>query len=163
MSDIAVIGIGLRFPGKARSPSDLWDVLEGGEIQWSEIPKDRMNVDGYYHPSGDRQGTVSFFRSVSSRRFLTSSQISFRGAHFIDGDITAFDTHVRSALYEDDLVVDLRLSSSLSQPKMPKPSIHSNACSLKYHTKPWKMASPTTHASDFVANNNDSRDSKGRH
>lgn len=56
--DIAVIGIGLRFPGDADSPEGLWKVLEGGESQWSEFPKDRLNIEGYFHPGGDRQGSV---------------------------------------------------------------------------------------------------------
>ena len=59
MDDIAVIGIGLRFPGDASSPEELWKVLEKGESQWAEFPKDRLNIDGYYHPGGDRQGSVS--------------------------------------------------------------------------------------------------------
>lgn len=66
MEDIAVIGVGLRFPGDARNPDDLWTVLENGESQWSEIPKDRLNIDGFYHPGGDRQGSVG-----ASQRFAT--------------------------------------------------------------------------------------------
>ncbi|PNY25088.1 Polyketide synthase [Tolypocladium capitatum] len=77
MEDIAVIGLGLRFPGEATSPEALWTVLEGAESQWSEFPKDRLNIDGYFHPSGDRQGSISF-----------------RGAHFLKGDIAAFDAPV---------------------------------------------------------------------
>lgn len=59
MEDIAVIGLGLRFPGNAETPEKLWEVLEKGESQWREIPKKRINIDGYFHPSGDRQGSVS--------------------------------------------------------------------------------------------------------
>lgn len=59
MDDIAIIGLGLRFPGDATSPESLWEVLEHGQSQWSEIPKDRLNIDGYYHPGGERQGSVS--------------------------------------------------------------------------------------------------------
>ncbi|KAF1735590.1 Compactin diketide synthase mokB [Beauveria bassiana] len=59
MDDIAIIGLGLRFPGDASSPEALWETLERGESQWSEIPRDRLNINGYYHPSGDREG--SFF------------------------------------------------------------------------------------------------------
>lgn len=59
MDDVAVIGIGLRFPGNANSSEALWEILENGQSQWKEFPKDRLNIDGYYHPSGDRQGGVS--------------------------------------------------------------------------------------------------------
>ncbi|OAA72144.1 Beta-ketoacyl synthase [Cordyceps fumosorosea ARSEF 2679] len=57
MDDIAVIGLGLRFPGDASSPQSLWKILEHGESQWSEIPKDRLNINGYHHPGGERQGS----------------------------------------------------------------------------------------------------------
>ncbi|KAJ4315585.1 hypothetical protein N0V84_008295 [Fusarium piperis] len=89
MDDIAVVGIGLRFPGNASSPEDLWKVLERGESQWSEFPKDRLNIDGYYHPGGDRQGSISF-----------------RGAHFLKGDFAAFDASFFSVAAEDAKAID---------------------------------------------------------
>ncbi|KAM3554579.1 hypothetical protein MY1884_006062 [Beauveria asiatica] len=74
MDDIAIIGLGLRFPGDASSPEALWETLERGESQWSEIPQDRLNINGYYHPSGDRQGSISF-----------------KGGHFLKGNVAEFD------------------------------------------------------------------------
>ncbi|KAG8408831.1 Type I Iterative PKS [Metarhizium acridum] len=87
--DIAVIGLGLRFPGEATDAESLWKVLEAGESQWSEIPKERLNIDGYYHPSGDRQGSISF-----------------KGAHLLKGDIRAFDTTFFSIPSEDAKAID---------------------------------------------------------
>lgn len=72
LDDIAVVGVGLRFPGNATSPEGLWTVLERGESQWSEFPADRLNIEGYFHPSGDRQGSVSSSRPISSPWLLTS-------------------------------------------------------------------------------------------
>ncbi|PHH71414.1 hypothetical protein CDD80_5297 [Ophiocordyceps camponoti-rufipedis] len=89
MEDIAIVGIGLRFPGEATSPEELWDVLERGESQWSEFPKDRLDIEGYFHPSGDRQGSISF-----------------RGAHFLKGDIAAFDSPFFSIAAEDAKAID---------------------------------------------------------
>lgn len=71
MDDIAVIGMGLRFPGNATSPEELWKVLERGESQWSEFPKDRLNIDGYYHPGGERQGSVCCRISCNTPILLT--------------------------------------------------------------------------------------------
>ncbi|KAL5620753.1 hypothetical protein FOBRF1_003999 [Fusarium oxysporum] len=88
-NDIAIVGIGLRFPGDASSPEELWKVLERGETQWSEFPKDRLNIDGYYHPSGDRQGSISF-----------------RGAHFIKGNFASFDASFFSISAEDAKAID---------------------------------------------------------
>jgi acyl transferase domain-containing protein len=59
MEDIAVIGIACRFPGDATSPEKLWEVLSRSESAWSEIPKERFNIDGFYHPDSKRQGSVS--------------------------------------------------------------------------------------------------------
>ncbi|KAF4595264.1 polyketide synthase [Ophiocordyceps camponoti-floridani] len=89
MEDIAIVGIGLRFPGEATSPEELWNVLERGESQWSEFPEDRLNIEGYFHPSGDRQGSISF-----------------RGAHFLKGDIAAFDSPFFSIAAEDAKAID---------------------------------------------------------
>ncbi|KAG5984483.1 Type I Iterative PKS [Claviceps digitariae] len=89
MEDIAVIGLGLRFPGNATSPEKLWDVLEQGESQWSEIPKERINVDGYFHPSGDRLGSIPF-----------------RGAHLLKEDVAAFDAPFFAVTSEDAQAID---------------------------------------------------------
>ncbi|KAM0256727.1 hypothetical protein ACHAQJ_004795 [Trichoderma viride] len=89
MDDIAIVGLALRFPGDATSPQKLWDVLERKESQWSEFPKDRINIDGYYHPSNQRLGSISF-----------------RGAHFLKKDISAFDAPFFSIPTEEANAVD---------------------------------------------------------
>lgn len=66
MDDIAIVGLALRFPGDANSSQRLWDVLERKESQWSEFPKDRFNIDGYYHPNSQRLGSVCFYLASSS-------------------------------------------------------------------------------------------------
>lgn len=92
MEDIAIVGIGLRFPGDAKSPEELWKVMERGESQWSEFPKDRLNIDGYYHPGGDRLGSVGNLKPL--KKYLLTKQISFRGAHFLKEDVATFDAPV---------------------------------------------------------------------
>lgn len=72
--DIAVIGLGCRFPGEAKSPSEFYKMLLNGRSGWSEVPKDRFNIDAFWHPSYDRKGTI-----VS------------RGAHFLEEDVGLFD------------------------------------------------------------------------
>ncbi|KAL7805464.1 polyketide synthase [Trichoderma aethiopicum] len=89
MDDIAIVGLALRFPGDATSPQKLWDVLERKESQWSEFPKDRLNIDGYYHPSNERLGSLSF-----------------RGGHFLKDDISAFDAPFFSIPTEEANAVD---------------------------------------------------------
>lgn len=66
MEPIAVVGMGCRFPGSATSPNNLWQMLVSGESAWSTFPKDRVNIASYFHPSGNRQGSVSLIYKVLS-------------------------------------------------------------------------------------------------
>ena len=75
--DIAVIGIACRFPGDAKSPDEFFDMLLDKRSGWSEIPKDRFNIDAFWHPSYDRRGSI----------------IS-RGGHFLKEDVGLFDAPV---------------------------------------------------------------------
>ncbi|KAJ6030992.1 polyketide synthase [Penicillium herquei] len=71
---IAVVGMSYRFPGGANSEEALWDMLANGRNAWSEVPKDRMNAEAFYHPDNGRKGSFNV-----------------HGAHFLTDDIAAFD------------------------------------------------------------------------
>ncbi|KAK4118277.1 putative polyketide synthase [Parathielavia appendiculata] len=71
---IAIVGISGRFPGDAENPKKLWDMMAEGRSALSDIPADRFNVDAFYHPHNERQGTVNV-----------------KKAHFMQRDISAFD------------------------------------------------------------------------
>ena len=68
---IAVIGIGFRFPGDATSPDRLWELLSNGRNAWPEFPKDRFNIDAFYHPHAERQGSVCSPTFPLTSLFLT--------------------------------------------------------------------------------------------
>ncbi|KAI0096685.1 ketoacyl-synt-domain-containing protein [Hypoxylon sp. NC0597] len=89
MEPIAVVGIGCRFPGNATSPSDLWHMLYHGESAWSEIPTTRLNISSYFHPSGNRQGSIPF-----------------RAAHFLEEDVRAFDSSFFSIPADEARAID---------------------------------------------------------
>lgn len=55
---IAIVGMACRLPGSATNPEKLWDMVARKQSGRCEIPKDRMNVDAFYHPDPDRNGTV---------------------------------------------------------------------------------------------------------
>ncbi|KAH6888171.1 putative polyketide synthase, partial [Thelonectria olida] len=63
-----------KFPGSSSTPHKLWDMISKKQSGRCEIPKSRMNVDAFYHPDPDRNGTFNI-----------------RAAHFLDEDISAFD------------------------------------------------------------------------
>lgn len=71
---IAIVGIAGRFPRDAVNPQKLWDMISAGRSALCEVPEDRFNVDAFYHPHNERQGTMNV-----------------RKAHFMNGDVSAFD------------------------------------------------------------------------
>ncbi len=71
---IAVVGSGCRFPGGADTPSKLWDLLKSPPDLKREIPKDRFDVDRFYHPDNSHHGTSNV-----------------RHSYFLDSDFRAFD------------------------------------------------------------------------
>ncbi|NUO78856.1 type I polyketide synthase [candidate division KSB1 bacterium] len=56
---IAIIGMGLRWPGGAHDPETAWQLLRDGVDAISEVPKDRWNIDDYYDPNPDAPGKMS--------------------------------------------------------------------------------------------------------
>lgn len=55
---IAVIGLDLKLPQDATTPEGFFEMLKEGRSALTEVPKDRYNIDAFYHPDSDRAGTV---------------------------------------------------------------------------------------------------------
>lgn len=58
---IAIIGMAMRLPGHVRSCEEFWDMLIHKRNGLCDVPKDRFNIDGFYHPSG-KHGTFPINR-----------------------------------------------------------------------------------------------------
>jgi len=71
---IAVVGIACRFPGDATNPDKLWELISKGGNAHGTWPKDRFNVDAFYHPNPERYGAFNT-----------------KGGHFMTGNVTGFD------------------------------------------------------------------------
>lgn len=78
LDDIAIIGLGCRFPGDAVSPSTFFDMILKGRDAWSVIPSERFNVDAFYHPSPGRHGSTVAI-----------------GGYYLKEDVGLFDAPVR--------------------------------------------------------------------
>ncbi|OTA96302.1 hypothetical protein M434DRAFT_375109 [Hypoxylon sp. CO27-5] len=74
LEPIAVIGFSMRFPEEATSPDGLWDILYNGRNVMTKVPRDRFNINGFYHPDPSRPDTINA-----------------RGGHFLKEDIATFD------------------------------------------------------------------------
>ena len=55
---IAVVGFALQFPQGATSPEAFWQMLSEGRNAATEFPRDRLNIDAFYHPDASRHNTV---------------------------------------------------------------------------------------------------------
>ncbi len=55
---IAIIGMGLRFPGDADNASSFWKLLRDGVDAIIEVPPDRWNADTFYDPDPDAPGKM---------------------------------------------------------------------------------------------------------
>jgi hybrid polyketide synthase/nonribosomal peptide synthetase ACE1 len=60
---IAIVGTGCRFPGNSSSPSKLWELLKEPRDVQTEIPKERFNPAGFYHPNGMHHASTNVRRS----------------------------------------------------------------------------------------------------
>jgi acyl transferase domain-containing protein len=52
--DIAIIGVGCRFPGGANSPESFWELQRSGVDAITEVPADRWDSKAFYHPDSGR-------------------------------------------------------------------------------------------------------------
>lgn len=61
MEPIAIVGMAMRFPGASHSSEQFWQMLSEGRSAHKKIPKERFDVEGYYHPDAARAGSVSLW------------------------------------------------------------------------------------------------------
>ncbi|KAI0485064.1 hypothetical protein GGR56DRAFT_681136 [Xylariaceae sp. FL0804] len=64
----------MRFPQEATSADGLWEILSQGRSVMTEVPRERFNINGFYHPDASHPGTINA-----------------RGGYFLKDDIAAFD------------------------------------------------------------------------
>jgi len=56
---IAIVGIGCRFPGDARTPEQFWALVRDGVDAVTEVPPERWAIDDYYDPDPDAVGKMN--------------------------------------------------------------------------------------------------------
>jgi acyl transferase domain-containing protein len=78
MTDVAITGIGCRFPGNVHDPGEFWDFLLDKGDGIVEVPKDRWDVDRFYDPDPDAPGRMYTRRAG----FLTDPLWEFDPEYF---------------------------------------------------------------------------------
>ncbi|TVY17879.1 Hybrid PKS-NRPS synthetase prlS [Lachnellula arida] len=63
LEPIAIIGTGCRFPGQSTSPSKLWELLREPRDVLTDIPTERFNPAGFYHPDAMHHDSTNVQRS----------------------------------------------------------------------------------------------------
>lgn len=64
LEPVAVIGFSLKFPQDATSPEAFWKILMEKRCSMTEWPKERLNLNAFYHPDSSRPDTVSLRLSL---------------------------------------------------------------------------------------------------
>ncbi|EFY96790.1 Acyl carrier protein-like protein [Metarhizium robertsii ARSEF 23] len=86
-SAIAIVGHAYRAPGVGRK--GLWDFLAEAKCAFSRVPENRFDQDAFHDPDSQKQGC-----------FAT------KGAHFLPGDVYAFDAPFFNLRPEEARAVD---------------------------------------------------------
>ena len=55
---LAIVGMGCRLPGNVMNPSDFWKILHHGQDAVTEVPKDRWDIEAFYHSDPDVPGKI---------------------------------------------------------------------------------------------------------
>lgn len=74
---IAIVGSACRFPGGAHSPAALWKLLESPRDVATDIPEDRFDLRGFYHPDGNHHGTTNVRQSYLLQEDLREFDSTF--------------------------------------------------------------------------------------
>ena len=55
---IAIVGMAFKFPQGAEDPESFWRMLVDKQCAASTFPKDRFDIDAFWHPDSKRQNIV---------------------------------------------------------------------------------------------------------
>lgn len=67
LEPLAIVGFSLKFPQEATTPDAFWKMLTEKRCAVTEWPKDRLNIDAFYHPDSSRPDTVEYVSSIQAR------------------------------------------------------------------------------------------------
>ena len=75
---LAIVGVGLRFPGGAVDLESFWQVLSTGADTLGSVPPERLDLTSYYDPDPERRGT-SYVKEASLLKDVAGFDAAFFG------------------------------------------------------------------------------------
>ncbi|KAJ5701472.1 polyketide synthase [Penicillium malachiteum] len=93
---IAIVGVGCRLPGKASSPSKLWELLIKNETGHCHVPPYRYNAAAYYHPDSERPGSINSTGGYFVQENIRAFENAFFGINNLEA--TSMDAQQRKLL-----------------------------------------------------------------
>ena len=75
---LAIVGIGCRYPGGVRSPSEFWHFLSQGDDGFTDVPADRWDAERFTDEDGSVQGRAR----PGQAAFLTGVRLEDFDAQF---------------------------------------------------------------------------------
>jgi acyl transferase domain-containing protein len=67
---IAIVGIAFEFPQEATTEESFWQMISNGRSAHTDFPKDRVNIDAFYHPDDGRNSTVRAPHCLTNERLI---------------------------------------------------------------------------------------------
>ncbi|EDN96866.1 hypothetical protein SS1G_01792 [Sclerotinia sclerotiorum 1980 UF-70] len=158
MEPLAIVGLSFEFPEDATSPKAFWKMMAEKRNAMTEIPKDRVNIDAFYHPDKARVDTdlATFdapFFSISpaeaasmdpqQRLMLEVSYGALENAGIPLDSINGSKTAVFSASFCDDF----RIMSLKDPERLSKHAASGNTFSILANRISWayNLRGPSMH------------------
>ncbi|CAG8113863.1 unnamed protein product [Penicillium salamii] len=93
---LAIVGMSCRLPGDVASLDDFWELLTNSKDGYREFPRERFNLEAFYHPNEARKDAIH----ASHGYFLNEDVANFDAPFFRMNatDAAAFDPQGRIVL-----------------------------------------------------------------
>lgn len=62
---LVIVGMASRFPQEGDNNENFWNLLMEGRSAMTPFPKEKIDMDGHYHPDPEHGGTVRFWNFVT--------------------------------------------------------------------------------------------------
>ena len=93
---IAIVGMGMRLPGRVNSSESLWDFLVNKKDGRCRVPKDRYSIDAFHSPESKLVAVKSEYRYFLEESNLGQLDTSFFSMN--QGEVEKLDPQQRLLL-----------------------------------------------------------------